>query len=413
MSAKNNIQLSILIPSIPSRFDRAKELYNNLLEMVGEKQIEIVLLMDNKVITIGEKQNRLMQMANGKYFCFIHDDDCLVSLDEIYDATFKDVDVICFKARCLNNDGSEYIVTQRLGNEVEHNTKDGKYLDCNRPPFPNCVWNSRFKKVKFPDISYSEDWEWVQKCLKSAQSEVFIDKVLFNYNFNSEVTEASTESNEHWVNPNPDKVYKRCVINLSTEKYWKGQDRLVKSIYKYSDYVVFAYSNVEDVGAPPHKENNYAFKPYSFIKAYEMGHRQILWLDASIRAIKGIKPIFDIIDKDGYFFQNSGWINSRWTNDRALEYFGTNEGEMLSSGVLGLDLDSEIGYKFFDQWTQAMRDGIFNGDWDNHRHDQTCASLIAYKLGMKLQDGNTFFVYGKEDEPTISDKTVLLADGIC
>jgi len=410
MIMKNNIQLSILIPSIPTRFDKATSLYNNLLNMVGDKQIEILMLTDNKVITIGEKQNRLMQMANGKYFCFIHDDDSLTSLDEIYESTFQDVDIICFKARCLNSDGSEYIVTQKLGNEVEHNTADGKYLDCNRPPFPNCVWHNRFKKFKFPNISYSEDWQWVQKCLKVANTQLFIDKVLFHYNFNIEATEASTETNKHWVNPNPDKVYKRCVVNLSTEKYWAGQERLAKSI---TAYPVLMYRSEAEVGAPPHKENNYAFKPYSFIKAYEAGFRQILWLDASIRAIKDIKPIFDIIDKDGYFFQDSGWPNSRWTNDRALKYFGTNEGEMLSSGVLGLDLDNPLAYQFFDQWTQAMRDGIFNGDWENHRHDQCAASLIAHKLGMKLQDGNTFFVYGKEDEPTISDKTVLLADGIC
>lgn len=406
MSQKNNIQLSILIPSIPPRFDKAQKLYTHILKLVGDLHIEVLMITDNKVMTIGEKHNALMDNCRGKYFMFIHDDDWLISVKEIYEATFDDYDVIDFKARCRNADGSYYIVTQQIGNEVEHNTEDGRYLDCNRPPFPNCAWAAKFKQFRFPSTSYGEDWVWVKQCLEVATKEMYINKVLFKYDFNTEVTEANTESNQYWSNPNG----KRCVINLSTEKYWKGQERLVASI---PNYEVLTFKSVDEVGAPPHSENNYAFKCYAFIKAYELGYRQILWLDASMRAIRDIKPIFDIINKDGYFFQDSGWPNNRWTNESALEYFGTNEGEMLSSGVLGLDFNNPLAYQFFDEWTAAMREGIFNGDWGNHRHDQTCASLIAYKLGMKLQDGNTFFVYGKDDEPTISDKTVLLADGVC
>lgn len=405
---KNNIRLTILIPSIPERFAKATALYNRMLELSNGMDVEIVMLTDNRILSIGAKQNHLLQMVNGKYFTIIHDDDEITDLKDIYEATIKDVDVITYKARCFNSDGSEYIVTQRLGAEVEHNTKDGKYLDCKRPPFPNCAWAKKFTHFRFPDISYSEDWEWVKQCLAEAKTEHHIDKVLFHYNFMPSETAASTASNSHWTNPNH--IKKRCVVNLSTEKYRSGQERLVKSI---NGYDILTYRSESEVGAPLHKENNYAFKVYSIIKAINEGYSQILWLDASIRAIKDITPIFDCIDKDGYFFQDSGWPNSRWTTDKAKEYFGHNDGQMLSSGVLGLDITHSLAYKFFDLWSTSMLDGMFNGNWDNYRHDQTCASLIAHNLGMKLQDGNTFFVYGKDDETTISDKTVLLADGIC
>lgn len=198
-----SIQLSILIPSIPSRFEKAVDLYRSLMEMIGDKSIEIIMLTDTKVMSIGEKQNHLKNCSHGKYFCFIHDDDNLISLDEIYEATFLDVDVIDFKAQCSNNDGSTYIVTQKLGNAVEHKTRKGNYIDCNRPPFPNCVWHHKFKKYDFPHISYSEDWEWVKQCLEVAKTEHYIDQILFKYNFSLEHTEASTESNPHWQNPNP------------------------------------------------------------------------------------------------------------------------------------------------------------------------------------------------------------------
>lgn len=408
-----NIRLSILIPSIPSRFDMANALYQKMLVMAGDREIEIILLLDNKIMTIGEKCNHLKATSRGKYFLFCHDDDEILSLDELYEATLQNVDVIDFKAICANPDESTFIVTQQLGNPVEHRVQDGVYLDCDRPPFPNCAWASRFKNFDFPDVSYGEDWGFIKKCLEFAKTEHFIDQILFRYNFSPAVTEASTESNSEWQNPNKIKIINRAIVNVSTQKYRRGQNRLHESLQGKTDAKLLFYNSEEAVNAKPHAEMNYSFKPMAMIKAYKEGYRQILWLDASMRAIKSLEPIFKIIEKDGYFFQDSGWPNSRWTNDAALEYFGTNEGEMLSSGVLGLDLDSEIGYKFFDHWTQAMRDGIFNGDWHNHRHDQTAASLIAFKLGMKLQPGNTFFVYGKETEPTISEQTVLLADGVC
>lgn len=196
-------QLTILIPSIPERFEKVIKLYNSLIEMKEDREIEIIILTDNKQMSIGMKQNYLKFMVGGKYFMFLHDDDNLLSLKEVYDATFLNVDVIDFKAICYNNDRSTYTVTQRLGNEVEHNTVDGRYVDCNRPPFPNCAWRSdKFRDIMFPDISYSEDWEWVKQCLDIAKTEHFIDKEIFSYNFSPTETAASTVSNEFWTNPN-------------------------------------------------------------------------------------------------------------------------------------------------------------------------------------------------------------------
>lgn len=409
-----NIQLSVLIITTESRAEMSMALYRNLLEMAGDREIEILMIFDNRKRTIGAKREVAKSLAQGKFFLFCDSDDEFVSLDEIYEATFLDVDVIDFKAECTNPDGSTFIIAQQLGNQVEHNTFEGKYIDCKRPPFPNCAWNThKVLGCSFPNVSYGEDWAFVQECLAVVRTEHFIDKVLFKYNFDPKITEASTENNPYWQNPNHVKVINRCIVNVSTQKYTKGQKRLATSLRNNTDADILLFDSEEAVGAEPHADNNYAFKPRAMIKAYEAGYRQILWLDASMRAIKNLEPIFEIIERDGYFFQDSGWPNSRWTTPEAKVYFGTDEGDMLSSGVLGLDLGSEIGYAFFDKWTQAMRDGMFNGSWDDYRHDQSAASLIAFNMGLKLQAGNTFFVYGKDDEPTISEQTVLLADGVC
>jgi hypothetical protein len=57
-------------------------------------------------------------------------------------------------------------------------------------------------------------------------------------------------------------------------------------------------------------------------------------------------------------------------------------------------------------WKDALDNGIFNGNWNNsnntestdprcmgHRHDQTCAELVAHKLAIPLQPSviNRFF----------------------
>lgn len=206
----------------------------------------------------------------------------------------------------------------------------------------------------------------------------------------------------------------KAIVNLSTKKYWRGQDRLIQSMEgKTSCSDLLMFKSEQEVGSPAHKENNYGFKVKAIQKAISKGYSIVLWLDASMYVIKDLQSIFDLIEKDGYFFQDSGWLNNQWTNERTTEYFGTNEGKMLSSGVLGLNFNSPIASEFFQEWYKSMNDGMFNGSHDNHRHDQSCASIIAHKLNMKLQEGNSYFIYGNLDEETINKEALIIANGIC
>lgn len=202
MPQKSEIKLSILIPSIPSRWRQLTTLFDLLLEKIGDKDIEVLAFSDNKKRTIGEKRDALIKMAKGKYIMFVDDDDELISVDEIYEATSHDVDVITFKQQCKNIDGSTFIVDFGLGNKIEHNSKKGIYLDCKRPPFHVCAWNKKFAAYDFPAVNYAEDWGWVKQFIHVAINEFHIDKVLCKYNFDINLTEASTETNTEWKNPN-------------------------------------------------------------------------------------------------------------------------------------------------------------------------------------------------------------------
>lgn len=198
--------LSILIPSIPSRLNMLSSLLKKIDDNLGSrrKDVEILVVIDNKQKSIGEKRDNLLQICTGTYFMFLDDDDDFTDLICILDAVEdSSVDVITFKSVCKNNNGSEFIVTHRLGNPIEHiSDENGNYLDCNRPPFHNCVWHNRYKKFHFPFVSYGEDWGWLKQFVGKASSEIHIDKVIYKYNFDPKITEASTETNSEWSNPN-------------------------------------------------------------------------------------------------------------------------------------------------------------------------------------------------------------------
>lgn len=196
-------RLSILIPSIPSRFDKAIRLYNKITEQSLNMDIEVLMLTDNKKRSIGQKREALKNVSKGKYFMFVDDDDDIQNIPLLYEATEKDVDVITFKQKSRNTDGSHFIVTFGLGNEVEHNQNEkGLYVDLKRPPFQVCAWNEKFKDFSYPDINYAEDWGWIKQVLPLAITEYFIDEIIHYYNFDMKVTEADTSSNELWKNPN-------------------------------------------------------------------------------------------------------------------------------------------------------------------------------------------------------------------
>lgn len=454
--------LSILIPAIPTRFDMARKLYYHVESLIGDKNIEIIIFLDNKSMTIGEKREALKNSSRGKYFMFVDDDDDLLSIDELYEAAQQDVDVITFKVECRNDDGSTYIVTHGLGNEIEHNTKDGKYLDCKRPPFHNCAWRSVFKKFSYPAVNYSEDWEFVKQCLPFAFTSIHIDKVLTRYNFDSRVSEASTVSTEYWKNPNgkesdnwkglvkaindtykgPDNFAaipihpdvdkyqnnpnwhpsdpfnerlqyfadtinngktpppRRAIVCLATEKYWKGMERLHRSLQEFTDVDKYWFKSESEVAAPPHSDNPYAFKIYAIETVRNLGYDQILWLDASVYAVKPIQPVFDWLDKNEVFMEEAGHWAGTWSPDYVLNYFKITKEQamkmpMFSAGFTGIDFRTFTGQEFFIRWQNAMQEGMFKGSWSNHRHDLTCASIIANQMGLvdRYSPGGQFFAY--------------------
>ena len=208
---------------------------------------------------------------------------------------------------------------------------------------------------------------------------------------------------------------KQAVVTFASRNgnYINGMARLAESLRDRFHGAFLSFTDEASIGSPTHAENNYAFKIYALQNAIDAGYTKLLWLDCSVFAVNHIQPIFDLIDKDGYFIQDSGWTCDQWTNKKTLKYFNT-DGKgmtMFSSGVTGINIDSPIGKEFFNKWKQSMLDGMFNGSWKDFRHDQSNGSIIANQMGLKIHSCNDYYSYKCEHVPP-TDKTIFLLEGM-
>jgi len=94
------MKLSILIRSLESRVESRNALLTNLYQQIINGKyftdVEVLVNVDNKQISSGEKANQLLLAAKGKYIAFIDDDD-EVSVDYVrlvLEATEFDADCI-------------------------------------------------------------------------------------------------------------------------------------------------------------------------------------------------------------------------------------------------------------------------------------------------------------------------------
>ncbi len=209
----------------------------------------------------------------------------------------------------------------------------------------------------------------------------------------------------------------RRVINFARGSWYpKGQNRLARSLLATPPSVQCFFNQKEpDVGQPTHQEIPYAFKLGCFQRALAEGVDLVLWLDAACYAIQDITPVFDHIEKHGYFFvgassEGEAHTIGKWTNDATLDAFGFERDEVMdvpqqSTCCVGLDLRRQDMRQWLHTWVTHR--AFFKGRWDNktfsessdprclgHRHDQSVAALITHVMGLHVHPrDNHLFAY--------------------
>jgi len=179
---------------------------------------------------------------------------------------------------------------------------------------------------------------------------------------------------------------------------------------------------------PPVISHGYAFKPYAMKQAVELGSRYLIWADAAVWAIAPIEPVFRRIVEDGHLFFYNGYPVGEWCRDTSLSKLGLTREEAfaipeITSSFFGLDMESDGGKKFLEGWTAYANDGetfIVNPNTNDkgqcskdsrvrgHRYDQTAASVLVQRLGMKKTHCPEFYAYFQNK----TEKTIFVNRGL-
>jgi hypothetical protein len=185
--------LSILIPSIPERSEMlyalTKQLHMQIMNMKAFEMLgEVELLPDagvsylNGGLSIGKKREGLVRRAEGKYVCFLDDDESIAPnyIETLLRLCNCDLDVCTFRA-LVKMEASWGLVNMRLAHKV--NEQYTPEYTIRRPPWHMCPVRSEFAKLyEFEDSNNGEDYSWYEKVLNHCTTEAHTDKILFQYN---------------------------------------------------------------------------------------------------------------------------------------------------------------------------------------------------------------------------------------
>lgn len=198
--------LSILIPATPKRYHSHlwplwQKLEAQLAALADPADVELLVFLDNRRRTIGEKREALVQMSRGQFVAFCDDDDD-VSDDYLLQLIFAiratpGVDVVTFSQRSIV-DGTEGICSFGLTNPNEPFSPEG----FRRSAWHVCAWRGDLaRRFPFPASNYGEDWAWARHLVATAHDRLArgeplsavehrIPAVLHTYRYDRHISEA-------------------------------------------------------------------------------------------------------------------------------------------------------------------------------------------------------------------------------
>lgn len=398
-----DVKLSILIPTIPSRIDSFKKLFNKIQKQIEKYQnsVEVLSIFDTKTHTVGYKRNKLLEMSKGQFITFIDDDDSISDdyIDEILrviNTHGNDIDVIAFKQLCsLDNGKTTFVI------DADINHKANEPIPYNSPWKSEykrslwhwCVFNSdKCKNIEFPDKTGFEDQEWLTKVIPTLSKQVKINKTLYHYTFSIEHTEGqayldkrSFSSDNVETGDNIDSVEgKRILVTACDSNYFNSCVTLISSIHRLSYDVVDAIV-VYDLGlAANHidvlnklenviivtksyieteildstffdgflEPKQFAWKPLFLLHAAKYGET-IFYLDSGGMFFGSILPIFEYIERAGIWLSlDTDHKNREWTHPECVNIMKATDEELnanqLLAGVTGYNKNDTNALKFLN-----------------------------------------------------------------
>jgi glycosyltransferase involved in cell wall biosynthesis len=193
------VRFSILIPAIFERLDRLGKLVAELEKQISAEHwsgVEIVSVVDNRIVTVGEKRQMTLDVSHGDYVAFVDDDDWVAPnyVSEIMKAIGQadPVDVITFDNKSWIEEHDPIIIRMNLRAPNEQVQFPG---GAQRAAWHTCAWNARIAKAaKFPKINYGEDWGWAEQLNAMSVTEHHIPLPLHHYIYNQKSSRATSDA---------------------------------------------------------------------------------------------------------------------------------------------------------------------------------------------------------------------------
>jgi len=165
------VDISILIPTMKPRqrlFQKVLAEVRKQIAECPEINVEVLWESDNGELTLGQKRNVLMDRCNGKYHCFIDDDDILAPY---FLRTFVPMIQSGIDYDCASFLGAHYekgkfnkLFYHSMDVEEWHETPE-RFLRSTSPM--NLIKTSIVREVRYKDIRNTEDHEFSKRLMKS------------------------------------------------------------------------------------------------------------------------------------------------------------------------------------------------------------------------------------------------------
>lgn len=182
-----NPLLTIMLPTTIDRRDVFKLLLDSIQKQISENnyqdEIEVIIDEDNKEKSIGKKRQDLLERANGLYVVGVDSDDSIAEtyIKDIMQAILEGSDHIGFLEKC-NIDGQESLSIFSIRHKVWDENKDGyDHIRCANPK--SVIKREKALLVGFEDSRFGEDRVFSEKVTQLLQTETFINKELYFYNY--------------------------------------------------------------------------------------------------------------------------------------------------------------------------------------------------------------------------------------
>ncbi len=351
--------------------------------------------MDNRVQSVGEKRQNLLNMAHGEYIMYLDDDDKVP--EDFLETVLPEltgVDAVTFNHKAMIN-GKRYIISDSIYHPDEQ-LHDGIVK---RKPLCHSIWRREVaKRSKFKDISYGEDMRWATQL--NPENETKIDKVLHTYVYDDNAT-ATAEIDRQMENA--------CIISYSShgrENYNRHLMNLIETrnevlpdvdMICYSpDHHLSEYKGVkiekypEDY--PSHSEFPYVFKPAMFQEAFSKGYDTVIWCDSTVKIKRFPTLAYDYAKTNGISaWENVGHPLNNYINDTAIKALGIPYQRLEIPQIMACvivmhrtDHTMDILEDWFNMMDLFKEDDTDREGFKAHRHDQAILSWLLFKWGVKL-----------------------------